>query len=61
MAREIIKVNVKVGKVDALTVESDLLAVGVFSEGRDGAQCKELDKRLGGAIGKVRELGDFKG
>ena len=61
MAREIIKVNVKVGKVDALTVRSDLLAVGVFSKGRDGALCKALDARLGGAIGKVRELGDFKG
>lgn len=61
MAREIIKVNVKVGRVDALKVRSDLLAVGVFSEGRDGALCKELDARLGGALGKIRELGDFKG
>ena len=61
MAREIIKVNVKVGRVDALKVRSDLLAVGVFSEGRDGALCKDLDKKLGGAIAKVRQLGDFKG
>ena len=61
MAREIIKVNVKVGRVDALKVRSDLLAVGVFSEGRDGVLCKELDKKLGGAISKVRKLGDFKG
>jgi len=61
MVREIVKVSVKVGRVDALKVRSDLLAVGMFSEGRDGALCKELDKKLGGAIARVRRLGDFKG
>ncbi len=61
MGKDIISVSVKAGKVDAVKVQCDLLAVGVFSDGKTGGKlCGRLDKKLGGAIGKVRELGDFK-
>ncbi len=61
MAKEIISVTVKVGKVDLAKVKTDLLAVGVFSDAKKlGRDATELDKKLNGAISKVGELGDFK-
>lgn len=60
--KEIIKVEVKSKKADPAGVETDLLVVGHFSgpKGLDRTG-RELDKRLGGAISRVIELGDFKG
>jgi leucyl aminopeptidase len=60
MAKEIISVTVKAQKADPITAVSDLLAVGVFSDTRQDRLCEAIDKRLGAAIAKVRELGDFK-
>jgi len=60
MAKEIISVAVKVVRVDVIKAESDLLAVGVFSDVKRDRLCEALDEKLGGAIAKVRELGDFK-
>lgn len=61
MATDIVKVNVKAGKVDAVKARCDLLAVGVFSDKKVGAFCKELDGKLGGAIAAIVKLGDFDG
>jgi len=60
MAKEIISVTVKAQKADPIAVKSDLLAVGVFSDTKRDRLCEAIDRRLGGAIAKVRELGDFK-
>ncbi len=58
----IIDVSVKVRKAGILDCEADLVAVGHFSGSKrlDGV-CREIDSRLGGAIGQLLELGDFKG
>ncbi|RKY10531.1 MAG: leucyl aminopeptidase [Planctomycetota bacterium] len=60
MAKEIISVTVKAQKADPITAKSDLLAVGVFSDAKRDRLCEAIDERLGGAIAKVRRLGDFK-
>ena len=60
MAKEIISVTVKAQKADPITAKSDLLAVGVFSDAKRDRLCEAIDKRLEGAIAKVRKLGDFK-
>jgi leucyl aminopeptidase len=60
MAKEIISVTVKAQKADPIAAKSDLLAVGVFSDAKRDRLCDALDERLGSAIAKVRELGDFK-
>ncbi len=61
MAKEIINVEVKARKVDLGNLDVELLAVGLFSGEKSQPRfCKELDAKLGGAIGKVMELGDFK-
>jgi leucyl aminopeptidase len=61
MVREIISVSAAARKGDPVSVKADVLAVGIFSDGRKGELCKALDKKLGGAISKVLKLGDFKG
>ena len=61
MVREIISVNVGVRKADAVSVKADMLAVGMFSDGKAGALYELVDKKLGGAIKKLRKLGDFSG
>ena len=61
MAKEIIAITVKAGKVDLIESKTDLLAVGVFSDWKKaGKLCDAIDKRLEGAITKIRKLGDFK-
>ena len=60
MAKKIITVTVNTKKIDPIELKSDLLAVGVFSDGSANKLCKELDQKLNGAITKVKELGDFK-
>ena len=60
--KEIIDVQLKSRKAEVVDCKSDLLVLGHFSDtkGLDRA-CKELDKRLGGAVSRLIELGDFKG
>ena len=61
MTKEIIAVTVKACKADVLEAKTDLLAVGVFSDSEKPTKlCAAIDDKLEGAIGKVRELGDFK-
>jgi leucyl aminopeptidase len=60
MAKEIISVKVKVGKVDLAKDKTDLLAVGVFSDVKKPAYgMAGFDKKSGGAISKVSKSGDF--
>ncbi len=61
MAREAIRIGVQVKTSDPVETATDLLAVGLFSDGPDPDLIRDLDKRLGGAIGRVRKLGDFTG
>jgi leucyl aminopeptidase len=60
--KEIINVELKVSKADLSEFETDLLAVGHFSDtkGLDKLN-SELDRKLDGAIERVIKLGDFKG
>jgi leucyl aminopeptidase len=60
MAKEIMKVRVKAGAYDPEKTRTELLAVGVFSDGRDGKYLRSVDRLLAGAVGQVRKLGDFK-
>ncbi|MHC4213836.1 MAG: leucyl aminopeptidase [Planctomycetota bacterium] len=60
--KEIIDVQLKTRKAEVVDCKSDLLVLGHFSDtkGLDRA-CKDLDKRLDGAVSRLIELGDFKG
>jgi len=60
--REIIDVQLKTRKVDFRKCKTDRLAVGVFSDAKQPDKLnKELDRKLGGAIGRLAKLGDFDG
>jgi len=60
--KEIISVEVKTQKADFVKVKTDLLAVGVFCDGKGLDKLnKELDGKLGGAIERLIKLEDFKG
>ncbi len=60
--RKIIDVEVKTRKVDLSKCSTELLAAGCFSDAKGlDRVCRELDRKLDGAISKVIELGDFKG
>jgi hypothetical protein len=61
MARQIIRIVVEVKTSDPEQTATDLLAVGVFADGPAPELIRALDKRLDGAIGRVRKLGDFAG
>jgi len=62
MARKIINVSVKTKVVDVISVKSDVLAVGVFSDAAGGGRLAGMiDKKLKGAVRKLKDLGDFKG
>ncbi|HEG42706.1 MAG TPA: leucyl aminopeptidase [Phycisphaerales bacterium] len=61
MPKEIISVNVKVNKVEAIKARVDLLAVAVTTNGTKTGLCQELDKKLKGKIAALDKLGDFKG
>jgi leucyl aminopeptidase len=54
------QIQVKATQTDALKIKTELLAVGVF-EGKLSGMAELLDKKLGGAIGSLLKLGDFKG
>jgi leucyl aminopeptidase len=59
--KQIINVELKTRKVDFAKCETGILAVGLFSEGKKLDQLKkELDRKLGGAVSRLIELGDFK-
>ena len=60
--KEIINIEVKTRTVDFSKCETDVLAVGHFSdvEGLDGL-IRELNSKLDGAIERLIKLGDFKG
>jgi len=60
--KEIISVELKTRKVDAVTCKTDMLAVGSFSDARGLDRLnKELDGKLNGAIRRLMKLGDFTG
>ncbi|MBN2181666.1 MAG: leucyl aminopeptidase [Sedimentisphaerales bacterium] len=60
--KQIIDVKTTTRNVDFIRCKADVLVVGVFSDAKklDPAN-SQLDKRLGGAIGRLIKLGDFKG
>ena len=60
MTKQIIDVSIKARKGNAIEIKSDLLAVGVFSDDKSSKLCKTIDKKLGGAIEKIKKIGDFK-
>ena len=57
MAKALIKIAVKAQKGDCLSMATDVLAVGVFSDAPAGL----LAKGIGDVVGKVKKLGDFEG
>ena len=60
--KEIINVALKTRKVDVSECKTDLLAVGMFSDGKGLDKIVgELNSKLGGAIEQLIKLGDFKG
>jgi len=60
--KQIIDVSVKSRKIDFSACKTDMLVLGQFSDakGRDEV-IDALDKKLGGAIARLKKLGDFKG
>ncbi len=60
MTRQIISVSVTTKRIDVVKAKADVLAIGVFSDGKS-AVCDAVDKKLKGAIAQVRKLGDFRG
>ncbi|MCF7956275.1 MAG: leucyl aminopeptidase [Phycisphaerae bacterium] len=61
MARKIISTTVKTKAAAPVSVKSDILAIGVFSdEGKPGKLAGEINKNLKGAVKKLLALGDFK-
>jgi len=60
--RAIIDVELKTRKVDFSKCKTDMLAVGLFSDAKElDKPNKELDRKLGGEIGRLIKLGDFDG
>jgi leucyl aminopeptidase len=60
--KDIIKVELKTQTVDFSKCKTDILAVGLFSDTKELDKLnKELNKKLNGAIGRLMDLGDFKG
>ena len=60
MAKEMFKIDVKAQKADAAKIKADVLAIGVFSDVKNSAILESLDKKLNGALSKLKKLGDFK-
>ncbi len=60
--KEIINIKLKTQRVDFSRCKTDLLAVGQFYDTKELDKLNaELNRKLGGAIGRVIKLGDFKG
>jgi len=60
MAKQMIKIDVKAAKADVVKLKADVLALGVFSDVKNSEILDTLDKKLDGAITKLKKLGDFK-
>ncbi|MFA6175318.1 MAG: leucyl aminopeptidase [Phycisphaerae bacterium] len=60
MAKEMIKIDVKAQKADAAKIKTDVLAIGVFSDVKNSAALDSLDRKLNGAISRLKKIGDFK-
>jgi leucyl aminopeptidase len=60
--KQIINVEVKARKAEPVELKTDMLAVGHFSDAKGLDKLnRELDRRLGGAVRRVIDLGDFRG
>ncbi|MHC4742793.1 MAG: leucyl aminopeptidase [Planctomycetota bacterium] len=62
--KEIIRVDLKAHKVaeDIAGIKTDMLVAGCFSDEKaPAALVKQLDRKIGGGIKRLKELGDFKG
>ncbi len=59
--RQIIDVDVKTKKAEFARCKTDMLVVGRFSDGEPDDILRKLDEKLGGAVERLRELGDFTG
>ncbi len=60
MAKQIIKIDVKATKADITKLKADCLALGLFSNVKNSALLDVLDKKLDGAISRLKKIGDFK-
>ncbi len=61
MKKQLITIAVNFKSADAYKTKADMLAVGVFEDDLKKSKTIEaLDKKLGGSIGKLIKLGDFK-
>ncbi|MFA5293554.1 MAG: leucyl aminopeptidase [Phycisphaerae bacterium] len=58
--KQIIKIDVKAAKADITKLKVDCLALGVYSDAKNSDLLNLLDKKLDGAISKVKKIGDFK-
>ncbi|OHB48505.1 MAG: hypothetical protein A2Y10_08190 [Planctomycetes bacterium GWF2_41_51] len=54
------KIDVKAAKADVLKFKADCLAFGVYSDVKNSDILESLDKKLEGAISRLKKLGDFK-
>jgi len=60
--KQIINVELKTRKVDFGKCETDLLAIGQFSDVKaPDTLSREIDRKLNGEIGRLIKLGDFRG
>jgi leucyl aminopeptidase len=59
--KQIIDVGLKTKKAEFTRCKTDMLVVGRFSDGEPDEILRKLDDKLGGAIGRLKELGDFTG
>ncbi len=60
MPKQIIKIDVKAAKADIAKLKADVAAIGIFSDVKKSSFIDGLDKKLGGAIGRLKKIGDFK-
>jgi leucyl aminopeptidase len=62
MMKQIISVDVKAKKAELIRCKTDMLVVGRFSDAAGPNEVlRKLDTKLGGAIERLKELGDFTG
>ncbi len=59
--KQIISVDVRTKKAEFTTHRTDMLVLGRFSDGEPDEVVRALDEKLGGAIGRLAQLGDFTG
>jgi len=59
--RQIIDVDVKTKKAEFARCKTDMLVVGRFSDAEPDEILRKLDDKLGGAVERLKELGDFTG